>query len=201
MRGPVWPGFQIVRPLQWDVWRSRGPGRSSGCLHQAGLTWARPSPPERRTSWWQYSLLGLKPQKKTADISGTKYLRSCSHNDLRALTEHPTVVEVHVSALGASLDSIQQVIGAHQARRTHHVQHLCQSHKGQPNCHHHFLGVGNFVVLPAPTTQGQEDLLFSGSKRVSCDSRQQCGLKTQFSKLLYITNNFNLPLTSTVLDK
>lgn len=195
MPGPVWPGFQSAHLLRWDVWRSRGPGHSSGCLRRAGPTWARPSPPERRTSWWRCSPLGLKSQKKVGDISEAEYLRSCSNKDLRALTEHPAVVQVHVSAFGASLDSIQQVVRAHQAGRTHHVQHLRQGHEGQPNCCHHLGGVGRFVMLSAPAAQGQEDLLLSGGKGVSRYRRQQRGLKTHgFPNCFTSPKNHNLSL-------
>lgn len=62
--GPVWPGSRPCRPPRWGVWRSRGPGRSSGCLHPAVPTWAPLSPPELRTSWWQCSPPGLKPDTK-----------------------------------------------------------------------------------------------------------------------------------------
>lgn len=62
--GPVWPGSRPCRHPRWDVWRSRGPGRSSGCLRPAVPTWAPLSLPELRTSWWRCSPLGLKPKKK-----------------------------------------------------------------------------------------------------------------------------------------
>lgn len=84
--------------------------------------------------------------------------------ELGALTEHAAVVKVHVATLRADLDGIQQVVRTQQAGRSHYVQHLCQSHEGQPHCCHHFLGVSPFHVLPAPATQGQEDLLLRGSK-------------------------------------
>lgn len=47
-----------------------------------------------------------------------------------ALTQHAAVVQVHVAALRADLDGVQQVVGAQQARWPHHVQHLGQGHEG-----------------------------------------------------------------------
>ena len=83
---------------------------------------------------------------------------------VRALTEHSPVVEVHVAALRARLDGIQQVVWAQEAGRPHHVQHLRQRHERQPHRCHHLLRFTPLLVLPAPAAQGLEDLLLTGSE-------------------------------------
>lgn len=83
------------------------------------------------------------------------------------LTEHATVVELHVPPLRASLDGIEQLVGTQEARGPDHVEHFRQAHQGQPHCCHHLAGAGVLAILSAPATQCLEDLSLTRCERVS----------------------------------